>query len=886
MLCLKCGTRFEGNRDTVRQRYIKKIYIHAYKIVHIVVSCESTEKRFSIRTKTMNLPERVGPFVRSILSLIGICLVGTAGAQNWQEYYVLNENNHLSWTITVGHFPHNFLLQPDPALGTAEMQLDSNKLKIEFTPVPGALGVAEFIVEYWPVAMPPHPSQLAFRIHIVDSYVKAGKDYVSVAENTVDNVIEPLSNDVSVGAPPLRIAYLPVVRNGQAALSPDSLSVTFTPDVDFAGMAYLTYVACDTLGNCDKAEVDICVLPDVVPVANDTIYLSTSSRDPIAAFMPAQDFAVDQQPENGALTQISSDTWLYTPEADFDGTDEFSLVRDSTLYRTVIVEVYYQDAPNTFANSDRVFTRPNDAVTFDVLANDVKSYPVQSYTVPEHGTLEHDTLGVYTYTPAPDYTGAVTFEYTTCFLSHCETADVVIFVTDMVPENVETYHLVTQVDVPLVINYEIPLDGYAFTVNAPPGEGDLSLYAGSNTIDVMCSQVSGYDLLVYEPETGFTGVDAFEIFYCIDGGDCHLVKVDVEVKDFGLALPCPCVDRCVWPGDADGNGEVNMGDLLALGWYIGEVGIERNYPDNTMWFGQNGEDWDITQLSSGMDVKYADSNGDGVITNDDLESISEHYMLRHALIPDVASLKADYPFEIVPLTTELDSGDLVVLEIIIGNEAHPVMDMHGIRFSLNIPPELVDSSSLQVNFYEDSWLSHDAPTIELQKKPWDGRIDAAFSRVNGVTAHGIGPISTTTFIIEDDFVGFKTPGTKVPVPVSITGMSAVNGRGHQMKLSGEGTTVYLNVGGQEVQQPLTDDHLFLYPNPVSGELLNIHLNGKREIRSIEVYDMTGKLTMQHDAILDKHYDLDVSGLQQGMYFVRVIASDGVVGKKFEVIRTH
>ena len=839
----------------------------------------------TFRTKTMTHNERKLPFSGILIALISMLWCVTTQAQNWQESYVLNENNSLSWEYSVGHFPHTFIVSPDPSIGAASMELTGGQLMIDFVPVEGALGTAEFIIEYWPEAFPPHPTQIAFRVFVVNSYIDAQKDYASVEVNSTDNVILPLDNDVAIGGGALEIAHLPIVRNGAATISADHQTVVFTPETDFAGMAYMSYVVCDDEGACERTEINICVLPPGPLAASDTIYLSTDSRSPIGVFLPAEGFAIDQAPTNGTIVQQSNDAWQYNPASSFAGVDEFSFAKDTSLHRTVMVDVYYQPKPNNFANDDVVYTHENASVSFDVVANDVKTYPLQSYTQPEFGTLTNDSTSYFTYVPAPNYHGAVTFTYTTCFFPNCETAEVVIYVGDMVPENTVTYDLTTQQDVPLVLNYEIPLDGYAFSINAHPASGALDLYSGESTVQVLCSSVTGFDLLVYEPGPGFIGDDAFEIYYCVDNGDCHLVKIDVSVEPLATAMPCPCVDRCVWPGDVDQSGEVNMGDLLALGWHLGDVGIPRAYPDNTMWMGQYADDWNALQVAAETDVKYADSDGDGVIALEDAQSIMDHYLRRHTLVPEPNGLKADYPFNIVPMSGDLDSGDLAVLAIVIGDEVNPVMDMHGVQFSLNLPPELVDLSTVNVDFEQNCWLAHDAPTIELQVQPWDGRVDAGMTRVTGSPATGAGMISTMTFIVVDDIEGFRPPGLKLPLTIGVNSVSGVNHSGRTMFLDGTGATIYLGGNTPQKAAPI-DDKLFIYPNPASGEQLNIHLNGQRSISEIQIFSMTGQLMASHSDIEDKHFDLPIASLNDGMYVARVVATDGVVSKRFEVIRSH
>ena len=59
---------------------------------------------------------------------------------------------------------------------------------------------------------------------------------------------------------------------------------------------------------------------------------------------------------------------------------------------------------------------------------------------------------------------------------------------------------------------------------------------------------------------------------------------------------------------------------------------------------------------------YADSDGNGVVEASDIQSIVDHYLWRHTLVPQITGLKADYVFELIPQTTELDSGDLAVID--------------------------------------------------------------------------------------------------------------------------------------------------------------------------------------------------------------------------------
>ena len=823
----------------------------------------------------MNIPEKTRLFL-PLLSLLWVCSVVPVYGQNWQEYYALNQGNYLSWQRTVLSNPY-VIQYPDPAVGTLDVTRVGSLLTITFTPAIGAEGVAEFILEYLQGPIPPSLKVEAFRIFVSTSFVEANKDFVSVQENSPDNALYVLDNDTSHGSVDITVSHIAAVKNGTADISADGRSVLFTPVPDFVGMSYLIYVACDELGSCDKAEVSICVTPDGPPALLDTVYLSTHSRASVVAVLPMDDFVVSEAPGHGLLLNLSPNSWQYTPHQTFDGTDEFVLTKDD-FTRHVIVDVFYKAAPNTFVNADRIFTRVDEPVTFDVLANDVKKYPVDAFTEPDKGLLSHDTVGVFTYIPEAGYHGAQTFTYTTCFLTQCETGLVIVYVGDMIPQNIETYHLVTPQDVPLILNYEIPLDGYAFSINALPSEGTLALHSGLQNIQVLCSAIEGYDLMAYTPPVGFTGNDYFEIVYCIDGGECHLVKIDVEVME-APTMQCPCVDHCVWPGDADANGQVNLADFLSIGWQIGFAGPARTYPDNNAWMGQTASNWESSMWE--LNSKYADSDGSGVITSQDVNAVYDYYLRKHTLVPEITGLKADYTFDIIPLTPEVDSGDLAVFEISIGTESSPVLDMHGVAFSLNLPMDKIDTSTIEMYFYDDSWLGHDAPSIQLIKQSNSG-IDAAYTRTSGKPASGIGIIGIMTFIVTDDINGVRTPDGRVPLKIGVNSVSSMASSGLTYDVIGNAATVYLTAATQDDSSP--EDHVFVYPNPSSGDLLNVHANGDRALRQVELYDLSGSLIASWHDLTEKHFSPDVSKLQTGLYVLRITTTDGVVSRKVEIVK--
>ena len=70
----------------------------------------------------------------------------------------------------------------------------------------------------------------------------------------------------------------------------------------------------------------------------------------------------------------------------------------------------------------------------------------------------------------------------------------------------------------------------------------------------------------------------------------------------------------------------------------------------------------------------------------------------------------------------------------------------------------------------------------------------------------------------------------------------------------------------------------LYPNPAK-EYVDIRVDGDLNVSMMEVYDVYGKLVNTVN-VIDNPTRINVNGLANGMYFVRVTTDKGTVTKTF------
>ncbi|NJL77101.1 MAG: hypothetical protein HC892_20900 [Saprospiraceae bacterium] len=275
-------------------------------------------------------------------------------------------------------------------------------------------------------------------------------------------------------------------------------------------------------------------------------------------------------------------------------------------------------AKNTFAIDDYVYTPVGQAVEINVVENDQNVAQTTIVRQPAYGKLSTLNSGVVTYTPNNGFT---TFnEYTVDRFTYratlangtFEEATVFIYVNNFNPSNT-TYELSAIKNSPLALQYAVPIDYKEFVIVSQGAIGKVTFYPSINAI-IYGQKIVGEKVLLYVPTQGATGLDEFEVQYCVSDNrsTCKSIKIKVNILDVVLSDAEKCVlDGCVWEGDANNDGTVNMVDLLTLGQHIGKIGATRGTTSNNLWYGKYAQDWTSANL------KYTDTDGNGVISGKD-----------------------------------------------------------------------------------------------------------------------------------------------------------------------------------------------------------------------------------------------------------------------------
>ena len=224
----------------------------------------------------------------------------------------------------------------------------------------------------------------------------------------------------------------------------------------------------------------------------------------------------------------------------------------------------------------------------------------------------------------------------------------------------------------------------------------------------------------------------------------------------------------VWPGDVNNNGVVNQADLLFLGLGYGSMGPVRKTVDAT-WASQAVSNIWETSAAPGLNLVFADCNGDGIIDENDVQVIKDNFGRTHndaTLGPDEIPLAIA---GINPAFAVSENADLaifpnqkeVIIPINLGNATLPIDNLKGISFSIKVNGQAFDTAATKFTF--NGWLPTDNAAIITNEdlsdsaKPKDFIV--AYTKTNNQASNGSGLIGelilTPGFILEDDVPDFK-----------------------------------------------------------------------------------------------------------------------------------
>ena len=595
----------------------------------------------------------------------------------------------------------------DVANGTLVINLDGTYL---YTPNPNFFGTDTFDYEVCDNGDPIICSTATVTITVtsVNDQPIAVDDTAATPEDTpVTSDVIPNDSDADT-ADVLAVTGTPVTlpANGTVTLSASG-AYTYTPNPGFFGTDTFEYEVCDngTPVLCDVATVTITVTSvNDQPVAVDDAETTTEDV-PISSDVTPNDSDVDvadnltvtttpiTAPANGTLALNPDGTYVYTPNANYFGTDsfEYEICDDGSpvLCDIALVDISISsvnDAPVALDDSET--TTENTPISSTVTPNDTDVDVADTLTVnttpitpPANGILILNADGTYTYTPNTNYNGLDSFEYEICDNGTPQLCDTAIVTIGVGAVN----------DPPTAVNdSEITLEDVAINSDVTLNDSDLDGDSLIVTTTSVVAPMNGTLVLntdgtyTYTPNPNYFGTDSFTYQICDDGVPvlCSTAVVDititsvndvpVAVNDAETTLEDVPVSSDVTPNDSD----ADVADVLTVnttpitdvtnGTLVLNSDGTYNYTPNSSFFGTDSFVYEICDNGTPVECATAtviitiESDNDAPVAVDDAETTPEDTPLSSDVTLNDSDLDGDNLIVNTAPVADVSNGTLVL----------------------------------------------------------------------------------------------------------------------------------------------------------------------------------------------------------------------------------
>ncbi len=373
-------------------------------------------------------------------------------------------------------------------------------------------------------------ASVTITVNAVNDDPVAADDAYSVDEDTtlsIDATAGVLANDTDVDGDILTAALVSGPANGTLTLNTDG-SFDYTPNANFNGSDSFTYSVSDGTTTVEAtATITVNAVNDLPEAVNDEY--STDEDTPLTIAAPGVlgndtdadgdplTVSIANQPQHGTVTLNADGSFVYTPEANFNGVDGFSYMASdgtgSSEVASVTISVNaVNDAPAGVA--DVYATDEDTALTIDaaagVLANDTDAdgdpLTATLVTGTANGTLTLNADGSFSYTPNADFNGTDSFVYTasdgtvssgeiTVTINVNAVNDAPVAAADAYSVDEDTALTIDAATGLLANDTDIDGDALAAAVVSGPANGALTLNADGS--------------FSYAPNADFNGTDTF-----------------------------------------------------------------------------------------------------------------------------------------------------------------------------------------------------------------------------------------------------------------------------------------------------------------------------------------------------------------------------------------
>ncbi|WP_255990032.1 retention module-containing protein [Chitinolyticbacter albus] len=356
--------------------------------------------------------------------------------------------------------------------------------------------------------------------------------------------------------------------NGTVTVNPDG-SWSYTPNANYNGSDSFTVTVSDGMGGTDTVTVNVGITPGTdapvltasngYPRGND-LAVTTFEDTPVTGQLTATDvdgdalsFSKGCDPDNGTVTVNREGSWSYTPNANYNGSDSFTVTVSDGMGGTDTLTVNVgitpvNDAPvltdsngNPLGNDLAVTTNDDTPVPGQLPATDVDgdALSFSKGCDPDNGTVTVNPDGSWSYTPNANSTGSDSFTVTVRDgMGGTDTLTVTVGITPVndAPVLTDSNGNPLGNDLAVTTNEDTPVNGQ---LTATDFDGDARSFSkGSDPVNGT-GTVNPDGSWSYTPTANYTGSDSFTVTVSDGMGGTDTLPVNVGITPVNDAPVLP-----------------------------------------------------------------------------------------------------------------------------------------------------------------------------------------------------------------------------------------------------------------------------------------------------------------------------------------------------------
>lgn len=337
----------------------------------------------------------------------------------------------------------------------------------------------------------------------------------------------------------------------------------------------------------------------------------------------------------------------------------------------------------------------------------------------------------------------------------------------------------------------------------------------------------------------------------------------IEVTIIVNVIPMPAPN--VWPGDSNHDGVVNTTDLLYLSAGYGATGPARVNASQD-WGAEYAYYWEEETQVSHVNYKFLDTDGNGVIDQNDATAIKQNYGLTHS-DNSIAFSPFVYGSEAVSVTAEsISATQGSVVNIPITLHTVNAFVLTGVAFDVTLDEDVFDLST--VSFTADGEVFTENVSMHILE---ENILHVAVAEADDFGSPGQGTVGTLTVQIKEGALPSSTA-------LSLQGVAVMNSAEVAFPMA---EPTFTEVSVTTSTEETWADAVRVYPQPASNELYI--QSGSSDTEEVTLFDTAGKMLLTQKTATNLTV-LDISGLDNGVYLLSLQGAEGTAVKKVVVTR--